>query len=228
MSTWGQVSLQDSNSPLMGHIESVHDWLMVVLAGIISVVIYVSIWTFLSKEWNVFFFDSEWLEVIWIMFPSIVLLTLAFPSLQCLYLLEEVSLPKSTIKAVGHQWYWSYELVSPTSLETFLFDSYLLPKEWETGAAPRLLDCDSSILLPVGEETRLVVSSGDVIHSWALPSMGVKVDAIPGRLNQVILYPLKSGISFGQCSEICGANHSFMPIKVEAIPREEWISILKG
>nr|QZZ81971.1 cytochrome c oxidase subunit 2 [Polyplax reclinata] len=215
MSIWGQMSFQDPVSSTMEHISSVHDSVMIIVVFILSVVTYSVISLYQSKSWDLSFISSEMMEIMWISIPSLVLIALAFPSLHCLYLMEEVVFPEISSKVVGHQWYWSYEKYSEIDGESN-FDSYM--KSSLFSSDPRLLACDSSMKTYCGAETRLLVTSADVIHSWAVPSFGVKVDAVPGRINQLGFIPKQVGEYFGQCSEVCGAMHSFMPISVKVAP----------
>jgi len=151
------------------------------------------------------------------------LVFLALPSLRLLYLLDEVNYPVLTVKAVGHQWYWSYEYSDFSDVE---FDSYIVSSgDLEVGDY-RLLEVDHRMVVPTWCDIRVLVSSADVLHSWAVPSLGVKVDAVPGRLNQLSFCVNRAGVYYGQCSEICGANHSFIPIAVEAVDVESFVSWL--
>nr|UTN43035.1 cytochrome c oxidase subunit 2 [Craspedonirmus immer] len=223
MSFWVQLSLQDSWSPLMTHISSFHDHAMVVVIMIVSVIMYIILSLSFYPGFDRKITELESLEVVWTLFPGVVLGFLAIPSLHSLYLLDEVSNPSISIKAVGHQWYWSYEYTNFSDIE---FDSFM--SQSDGCESFRLLEVDSNTVVPVSQELRVVVSSADVIHSWALPSLGVKMDAIPGRLNQVCLYLNRSGLVYGMCSEICGAMHSFMPICIEAVTLDGFVSWLKS
>lgn len=147
--------------------------------------------------------EHQALEFTWTLLPAISLLLLAAPSLSLLYLLDEVGFPTSTSKIVGHQWYWEYE---SSDLCFFQCESYLFP------GPLRLLNTDSSLSVTSSSVLRLLVTSADVLHSWTIPSWGLKADAVPGRLNQISTYLERPGLFYGQCSEICGSNHSFMPI----------------
>lgn len=144
---------------------------------------------------------------------------IAHPSFALLYVLDEVISPSITIKAVGHQWYWSYEYTDyeSSSGDPIEFDSYMVPETDLEKGQLRLLDVDNSMKIPVDTHIRIVVQSTDVLHDFAVPSLGVKIDAVPGRLNQVSVIPEREGIFYGQCSEICGTLHGFMPIKVESL-----------
>lgn len=157
------------------------------------------------------------LEFAWTVYPAVVLIGIALPSLRILYLLDDVGVPKLTIKVIGHQWYWSY------SVNEIIFDSYIINVTDLLPGYPRLLEVDNRLVLPTNIDLRFLISSADVLHSWAIPSLGVKVDAVPGRLNQFSFSVLKPGVFYGQCSEICGANHRFMPIALEAIGMMDWV-----
>lgn len=161
------------------------------------------------------------MEIIWTIVPIFILLFLVLPSLQILYYIEETD-PYLTLKVTGHQWYWNYELID----FDLNFDSYLIPSPLI--GEFRLLDVDHRVILPTLKDTRVLVGAADVLHCWTIPSLGVKIDAVPGRLNQTFLNVLRPRIIFGQCSEICGANHRFIPITVEAIRTKkflDWINI---
>jgi cytochrome c oxidase subunit 2 len=153
------------------------------------------------------------------------LIAIAFPSFRLLYLLDEVISPTLTIKIVGHQWYWSYEYSDfiTDNDHSIDFDSYMIPdSDLELGQF-RLLDVDNRLIIPVDCHIRFIVTGADVIHSYAVPSLGLKLDAVPGRLNQVSFLAERPGTFFGQCSEICGVWHGFMPIVVEAVPSADFL-----
>ena len=138
--------------------------------------------------------------------------------------MDEVVDPAITLKVIGHQWYWSYEYSDYADQDgsTINFDSYMIPTaDLEVGQL-RLLEVDEKVVVPANTHVRVIITSADVIHSWAVPSLGVKLDAVPGRLNQTGFLANRSGIFYGQCSEICGANHAFMPIVVEAVSLDEY------
>ena len=166
------------------------------------------------------------IELIWTITPALILIAIAFPSFRLLYLLDEVISPTVTIKVVGHQWYWSYEYsdyinVSGESIE---FDSYMLPdSDLELGQF-RLLDVDNKVVIPTDTHIRLIVTGADVIHSFAVPSLGLKIDAVPGRLNQTSMLAERTGTFYGQCSEICGVYHGFMPIAIEAVSIQDYLT----
>nr|ARK18796.1 cytochrome c oxidase subunit 2 [Conus cloveri] len=223
MSLWGQLGFQDAASALMEEMIFFHDHAMMILVMIISLVGYAAVSLMLSSYTCRSLVEGQEIETIWTIVPAVILVFLALPSLRLLYLLDEISDCSLTVKSIGHQWYWSYEYSDFSNIE---FDSYMVPTdELEIGDF-RLLEVDHRIVLPTQTDIRVLVTSADVIHSWTVPSLGVKVDAIPGRLNQLGFFIKHPGVFYGQCSEICGANHSFMPIVVEAIPLAnfmEWV-----
>jgi len=165
------------------------------------------------------------IEVLWTVTPSLILVMIAVPSFALLYSLDEVVDPAVTVKAIGHQWYWTYEYsdYAEGDDQSIQFDSYMIPDdELELGQL-RLLEVDNRMVVPVHTHVRVVITAADVLHSWAVPSLGVKCDAVPGRLNQVPVYIRREGVFYGQCSELCGVNHGFMPIVVEAVPLENYV-----
>jgi cytochrome c oxidase subunit 2 len=142
--------------------------------------------------------------------------------------MDEVMDPALTIKAIGHQWFWSYEY-SDYQAETLEFDSYMIPTSDLNKGDFRLLEVDNRLVVPINTHVRVLVTGADVLHSFAVPALAVKMDAVPGRLNQTGFFIKRPGIFYGQCSEICGANHSFMPIVIEAVSLEKYINwVLQG
>nr|CAB0049844.1 cytochrome oxidase subunit 2 [Sepia pharaonis] len=225
MTYWGQLGFQDASSPLMEQIIFFHDHAMFAIIMIITMVMYMSLMLVMNNFSCLNITESQKIETIWTVAPAMVLLFLALPSLRLLYLLDETNNPLMTIKTMGHQWYWSYEYSDFMNIE---FDAYMVPSNELNLGDFRLLETDHHLILPMKTNTRIIVSSTDVIHSWTVPSLGVKVDAIPGRLNQLMLYPTKPGLYYGQCSEICGANHSFMPITLEIVNMKYFINWLNS
>lgn len=225
MTYWGQLGFQDASSPLIEQIIFFHDHTIFAIIIIITIVIYISLILTINKFSCLNITERQKIETIWTIAPAIILLFLALPSLRLLYLLDETNNPLITIKTIGHQWYWSYEYSDFINIE---FDSYITPSNELNLGDFRLLETDHHLILPIKTNTRIIVSSTDVIHSWTVPSLGVKVDAIPGRLNQLILYPTKPGLYYGQCSEICGANHSFIPITLEIVNIKYFIKWLNS
>lgn len=226
MAQYTQLGLQDAASPLIEELLHFHDHALIIITLISAFVLYIILTMVTAKTTDKYILDSQEVEIIWTVLPAIILVLIALPSLRILYLLDEINDPHLTIKAMGHQWYWSYEY---TDYEDLGFDSYIVPTQDLTPGQFRLLEADHRIVIPVESPIRVLVSAEDVLHSWAVPSLGVKIDAVPGRLNQVAFVASRPGVFFGQCSEICGANHSFIPIVVEAVPLEHfenWSSLM--
>nr|YP_010385076.1 cytochrome c oxidase subunit II [Hyphydrus ovatus]UPL65086.1 cytochrome c oxidase subunit II [Hyphydrus ovatus] len=224
MATWSDFNLQDSASPLMEQLTFFHDHTLMILTMITMLVGYLMFSLFFNKYINRFLLEGQTIEVIWTILPAIILIFIALPSLRLLYLLDEISNPWLTLKSIGHQWYWSYEYSDFKKIE---FDSYMIPYNELKMNEFRLLDVDNRIILPYNSQIRILVSAMDVLHSWTIPSLGVKIDATPGRLNQTNFFMNRPGLFYGQCSEICGANHSFMPIVIESVPTNtfiKWVS----
>nr|ASN65965.1 cytochrome c oxidase subunit 2 [Broscus cephalotes] len=214
MATWSDISFQDSNSTLMEELMFFHDHSLMILTIITVIVGILMISLIYNTNINRFLLEMNMIEIIWTILPALVLVFVALPSLRLLYLLEELYTPLMTLKTLGHQWYWSYEYSDFNILE---FDSYLMSINESMNNIFRLLDVDNRIILPYQSHIRNIVTATDVLHSWTIPSMGVKVDATPGRLNQTSFFMKRLGLYYGQCSEICGANHSFMPIVIESV-----------
>nr|YP_009231971.1 cytochrome c oxidase subunit II [Bolma rugosa]AMA07319.1 cytochrome c oxidase subunit II [Bolma rugosa] len=214
MALWGQLGFQDAASPLMEQLIYFHDHAMLVLILIISLVAYAAVALMTNSFLSRYVLEGQEIETIWTILPAVILIFLALPSLRLLYLLDEVGSCVLTIKSIGHQWYWSYEYSDFLNIE---FDSYMIPSDELESGQFRLLEVDHRAVVPVNADIRVLVTSADVIHSWAVPSLGVKADAVPGRLNQLSFFIKYPGVFYGQCSEICGANHSFMPIVLEAV-----------
>nr|AFI54723.1 cytochrome c oxidase subunit II [Acanthosoma labiduroides] len=212
MATWGNLSMQNANSPIMEQLMFFHDHIMMILIMITIIVSYIMIMMMKNKMINRYLLEGQMIELIWTAAPAVTLVFIALPSLRLLYLIDEINNPIMTIKAIGHQWYWSYEYSDFNNME---FDSYMKPSNELKNNEFRLLDVDNRTVLPINSQIRVLVTSADVIHSWAVPSLGIKIDAVPGRLNQGTMMINRTGLMYGQCSEICGANHSFMPIVIE-------------
>nr|YP_010988577.1 cytochrome c oxidase subunit II [Pteroptyx asymmetria]WOR80721.1 cytochrome c oxidase subunit 2 [Pteroptyx asymmetria] len=225
MATWMNLNSQDSISPLMEQLTFFHDHTMMILIMITLIVMYIIIMIMKNMYINRFLLEGQMIELIWTIFPAITLIFIALPSLQLLYLLDEINSPLISVKTMGHQWYWSYELSDFKNVE---FDSYMIPSNEQNNFSFRLLEVDNRLTLPIYTQIRMMVSSSDVIHSWTIPSSSVKIDATPGRLNQTTFYMNRIGLFFGQCSEICGTNHSFMPIVVESISPKYFIEWIKN
>nr|QJQ25921.1 cytochrome c oxidase subunit II [Niphades castanea] len=214
MATWKTLLLQDSASPLMEQLMFFHDHTLLILIIITILVGQMLITMLFNKFTHRFLLEGQLIEMIWTILPAIILILIALPSLRLLYILDEINNPLITVKIIGHQWYWSYEYSDYKNVE---FDSYMIPTNELKPFNFRLLDVDNRMMIPFNSQIRIIVTSADVIHSWTIPALSVKIDGTPGRLNQSNFNINRTGLLFGQCSEICGANHSFMPIVIESI-----------
>nr|AAV63597.1 cytochrome oxidase subunit II [Setophaga striata]ACI14326.1 cytochrome oxidase subunit II [Setophaga striata]ADO23047.1 cytochrome c oxidase subunit II [Setophaga striata] len=225
MANHSQLNFQDASSPIMEELMGFHDHALMVALAICSLVLYLLTHT-LTEKLSSNTVNAQVIELVWTILPAMVLVMLALPSLRILYMMDEINEPDLTLKAIGHQWYWTYEY---TDLKELTFDSYMIPTTDLPLGHFRLLEVDHRVIVPMNSTIRVIVTADDVLHSWAVPSLGVKTDAIPGRLNQTSFLASRPGVFYGQCSEICGANHSFMPIVVESIPLtdfENWSSLM--
>lgn len=230
-----QLGFQDPATPIIVGIYKFHHDLMFILVFVCVFVTYI-IFTILAK-----FNQNSWktptsvvhgatIEIIWTLIPAFLLIIIAVPSFSLLYSVDEIINPTITVKIVGNQWYWNQQYSDQENDEkdTIIFDSYLLPEsDLELGNL-RLLEVDNRVVVPVNTHVRLIITSSDVLHCWTIPSFGVKIDACPGRLNESSLFVERQGTFQGQCSEICGVNHGFMPIAVDVVSLEDqvnWVSI---
>jgi len=226
MANWAQLSFQDAASPVITQLIAFHDHTILILVLVTTIVTYAFISLIFNTYSSRYILEAQQIEIIWTLLPAVILLFLAFPSLHILYLIDEISQPSITLKTIGHQWYWRYEYADFAKLE---FDSYILPENELKPGEFRLLEVDHRAIAPIITEIRVLVTSADVIHAWTLPTLGLKVDAVPGRLNQLGFTANRPGIFYGQCSEICGANHSFIPIALEIVDTKTFIKwILKN
>nr|ABM53853.1 cytochrome oxidase subunit II [Pseudomops sp. 1 DJGI-2006] len=221
MTTWASMNLQDSASPIMEQLIYFHDHALMIIIMILMVVSYMMTLLISNKFINRLLLEGNMIEVAWTIAPAIILIFIALPSLRLLYLMDEINNPTITLKTIGHQWYWSYEYSDFMKVE---FDSYMIQQDEMNTNSFRLMDVDNRATLPVNTFIRIIITATDVLHSWTVPSLGVKADATPGRLNQTSFLINRPGILYGQCSEICGANHSFMPIVIESISVNEFIN----
>jgi len=231
---WG-LYFQDSASPQMEALVELHDNIMYYLVAILFAVGWIQgaiIKNFDSSKSpisNKYLNHGTLIELIWTITPALILVLIAFPSFKLLYLMDEVTDPSLSVLAEGHQWYWSYEY--PDFLNSdgdFVeFDSYLVPESDLEEGALRMLEVDNRVILPEITHTRFILTAADVIHSFAIPALGVKCDAYPGRLNQFSVLINRLGTFYGQCSEICGILHSSMPIVVESVSLEKFLSWLQ-
>nr|UYA97839.1 cytochrome c oxidase subunit II [Coptosoma bifarium] len=220
MALWGSYSMQDANSSLMEQMIFFHDSTMMILLMITVMLVYIMALLTMNKFTNRLLMEGQEIEVLWTTLPAITLIFIALPSLKLLYMIDEVNNPVLTLKVIGHQWYWSYEYSDFSNIE---FDSYMKPSTMIEDQEFRLLEVDNRTIIPMNSQIRMLVTAADVLHSWAMPSLGIKIDAVPGRLNQGMLNMSRPGLMYGQCSEICGANHSFMPIVMESTNMSDFI-----
>ena len=228
----GQIGFQDPATAVMEAIINFHNDLFFYLVLVVCFVAYLlarCIMLFRQKVHPVpdTFVHGTVIEIVWTLTPALVLIVIALPSFSLLYSMDEVINPEMTIKAIGHQWYWSYEYSDIDLLDgtDIAYDSYMLTDDQLPKGTFRLLEAPHMIV-PVATHIRLITTSADVIHSWTVPSFGIKLDACPGRLNQTSLFARRKGIFYGQCSEICGVNHGFMPISVAVVPEYSFIKFM--
>nr|AYR05101.1 cytochrome c oxidase subunit 2 [Scymninae sp. 2 ACP-2013] len=224
MATWKSMLLLDSSSYLLEQLDFFHDHTLLILTLITCSVGYLMITLIFNKFNHRYLLEGQTTELIWTILPAVTLIFIALPSLKLIYLIDEINNPLMTIKAIGHQWYWSYEYTDFNNIE---FDSYMINQNDLNNFNFRLLETDNRTVVPYNTQIRLLTSSSDVIHSWTIPSTGIKLDASPGRLNQISFSMSRTGLFYGQCSEICGSNHSFMPITLESISPVSFIKWLK-
>ena len=207
---WGIYSLQDALRVTIEQIVYFHDYLMIVILIIIFVVAYFLGFVLWTKTFSSRVVADHLVERIWTILPIVVLIFLVYPSIYLLYLIDERRVEfLCTLKVIGHQWYWSYKIDGLFNLD---IDSYI-----NSDSVVRLIDVDNRVVVPAQEHIRALITSADVLHSWALPSIGLKIDAVPGRLNQFVFIIILNSVIHGQCREICGVNHSFIPIVIESV-----------
>lgn len=220
---WGILSLQDALSVTGEQLLYFYDYLIVVITIILFSVGYFLCFVLFNKTYSTRIVADHLVERVWTVLPIVVLIFLIYPSIYLLYLIDERRVDfLCTLKVVGHQWYWRYKIDGLIELDV---DSYI-----DADGAVRLIDVDNRVVVPAQEHIRALITSRDVIHSWALPSLGVKIDAVPGRLNQFVFIVIINTVVHGQCREICGVNHSFIPIVLEAVSLVDllyWKSLVK-
>jgi len=244
-SSW-QMNFQDPATPIAGRIIEIHHHIFFFLTIILIFVCWM-IFRILNSFWSIFpeqkhnlstnelnlltglsrlkLTHNATIEVIWTLIPSFILILIAIPSFGLLYAMDDIIDPEVTIKTVGHQWYWSYEYSDYVStVGKISFDSYMIPDAELSLGQLRLLEVDNSVVLPVGVYVRINVTAADVLHSWAVPSLGIKIDAVPHRINSGIIFLQRTGVFYGQCSEICGVNHGFMPIAVKSVSVDNYLN----
>lgn len=229
-----QLGFQDPATPVMeGIIDLHHDIVFFMLVVLIFVMWMMARTLYFFHQSNnpipAKIIHGTFIEIAWTIAPSLVLILIAIPSFALLYSLDEVIDPAITIKAIGHQWYWSYEYSDYNDPKEGVmssainFESYMIPEDELEEGQYRMLEVDNRVVVPVNTHVRLIITSADVIHSWAVPSLGIKCDAVPGRLNQTSMFITREGVFYGQCSEICGVSHGMMPINVEAVSLDDYV-----
>jgi len=228
-----QLNFQDPASPIMEGSISLHNWIFLYLVVVSILVVYFLLVIIIKfkittnplslKTLN----EGTSIEIIWTITPALILVSIALPSFRLLYLMDEVIDPTLTIKAIGHQWYWEYEYTDYIK-PVIKFESYMVPTEDLVSGQTRLLEVDNTVCLPTLTSIRVLVTATDVIHAWTVPSLGVKLDCVPGRLNQTGVYIKRNGVYYGQCSELCGVQHGFMPIVIKAVSINDYIDWLKS
>ena len=218
MPSWNSLNFQDMSSINIIELIILHDYVIIVILSILLLILYILIILIVSKLVYKTFSESTFVETIWSLIPALMLLFLILPSIKVLYIVEDLKTPSISFKIIAHQWYWSF--ICPLFINIFFtFNNKIISRiELDsiiTNKTPRLLANTSRILIPSNTASRILVTSTDVIHSFTIPRLGLKVDALPGRLNQLFTIPIRIGTYFGQCSEICGSNHSFIPIRFQ-------------
>jgi heme/copper-type cytochrome/quinol oxidase subunit 2 len=231
---WG-IYFQDSATPQMEGLVELHDNIMyylVIILFAVGWILFSIIRNYVSTKSPIshkYLNHGTLIELIWTITPAIILILIAFPSFKLLYLMDEVSDPSMSVLAEGHQWYWSYQYPDflDSNNEFIEFDSYIVPESDLEEGGLRMLEVDNRVILPELTHVRFIITAGDVIHSFSCNSLGIKGDAYPGRLNQASVFINREGVFYGQCSEICGILHSSMPIVIESVSLEKFLTWLE-
>lgn len=219
-----QMNLQPAASPVMEQFTHFHNALLIIIFAIAIFVIALlcyTCWRFSANRNKIpsKTTHNTFLEIIWSVIPVAIVMAIAVFSLKTLYFADRVEKSEMTLKVIGYQWYWGYEYADYPGLA---FDSYMVPDKDIKPGQNRLLEVDNRVVLPIDTNIKIQTTSADVIHSFAIPAFGIKKDAIPGRLNETWVKITKPGTYYGQCSELCGTGHGFMPIAIEAVTKEEF------
>ncbi len=226
-----QIGLQPPATPVKERIHDFHNMLLVIIIGIVLFVMALMIFIMIrfnakaNPEPSTTSHNVP-LEIVWTIVPVIILVVIAVPSMKLLYYMDRVEEPEMTVKVIGHQWYWAYEYPDH---DDFQFAAYMIPDDEidPSKGQRRLLSTDNQLVLPVDTDIEILITAGDVIHSFAVPAFGIKTDAVPGRLNHTWVRITQPGTYYGQCSEICGTGHAYMPSEVRAVSKEDfeaWIA----
>ena len=224
-----QLGFQAAASPSMRGIVEFHNLLLVISGVVVVIVLFLllfAVWRFSEKRNPTpsKTTHNTLLEVVWTTIPIIILVVIAIPSFKLLYFTDRIETADLTLKATGRQWYWSYEYPDHGN---FTFDANMIPTAELKGDQRRLMETDNRVVFPVGKTVRLLFTASDVLHSWAVPAFGIKLDAVPGRLNETWVRVDEEGVYYGFCSELCGVNHSYMPIAVEVVSQERFDAWVK-
>ncbi len=226
---WG-LNLREAFSPVMAEMVSFHNgliWLITIISLFVLALLFIIFFKFNAKAHPnaTKTTHNTFLEIAWTAIPVLILVVMAVPSFKLLYKADVIPEAHMTVKAIGHQWYWSYEYPDHGN---FTYDAWMVSEaeeiEGQDRPYTRLLTTDTRVVVPVGKVIKVQVTATDVLHSWAVPSLGVKKDAMPGRLNELWFQADREGIFYGQCSELCGTNHGYMPIEVHAVSEEEFLA----
>ncbi|MHA1565634.1 MAG: cytochrome c oxidase subunit II [Alphaproteobacteria bacterium] len=229
-SAWAQqpqawkLGLQEAATPVMEQVNRFHNQLLVIITVItlfvLALMIY-TMWRFNEKRNPVpsTTTHNTLVEVLWTAVPILILVFVAVPSFRLLYFADAAVDADMTVKVIGRQWYWTYEYPDHGD---FAFDAFIVPDDEIEEGQVRLLEADARMVVPVGAKVRLITTSSDVLHAFAMPAFGVKIDSVPGRLNETWFQVTKAGVYYGQCSELCGTGHGFMPIVIEAVPEAQF------
>ena len=227
-----QIGLQAAVTPTMERINSFHNMLLYIIVAISLFVLALMVYAMVRFRKSANPTPSKTthntlVEVLWTVIPIVILVTIAVPSFRLLFFADRAANPEMTIKAIGHPWYWSYEYPDHGDIT---FDAIMVPDSDIKAGQVRLLTTDNAVVVPIDTDVRLLTTSVDVIHSFAMPAFGVKLDSNPGKVNETWFRVTKAGTYYGQCSELCGVNHGFMPIMIRAVPKAEftrWVAEAK-
>ncbi|MGB0934762.1 MAG: cytochrome c oxidase subunit II [Alphaproteobacteria bacterium] len=222
-----QWNFQESVTPVMDSVIDLHTFVFIVIcvigAFVLGLLFFILLRFRASKNPSPSTRShNPTLEIVWTAIPTLILLVIAVPSFKLLYFMDKTSDPEMTIKISGNAWFWNYDYVE----QEFAFDSTIIPDNELQPGQLRLLSVDNEVVVPVDTNVRLIMTATDVLHSWAIPAFGVKMDCVPGRLNETWIRVTKPGLYYGQCSELCGMKHGFMPIAVRAVSKDEYNSWL--
>lgn len=223
-----QLGLQPAATPVAEQLEDLHDWLLIIITAITAFVMLLLLYVMVRFNASRNPVPSRTshntlVEVLWTVVPIVILVGIAIPSFRILYYADRTQEAEMTLKIIGHQWYWSYEYPDNGN---FTFDALMVADEDLAEGQLRLLETDTEVVLPVDTNIRLLMTADDVIHAWAVPSFGVKLDAVPGKTNETWTRITREGVYYGQCSELCGVGHGYMPIRVRAVSKEafaDWV-----